>query len=238
MNSNLSSLSPRRVQQAFILAWALCFSMISFAWGHGPGFPTVGSVFKDKGGITIQVKNQNLFDVANAVEQASGIKITVAGHLNLDKITAEIHQPDWASAIRRLLANYSTVEIGSTPLLKVRILDQTNNMQIVDKGGPAISNNGKETLLKNGFVYRPVKRIKKKIWANENIPYSQDQLKLFLGDSFNSEIPQEVFHDIAYRGLLKRHKIDKPEDLAHLPKSMPAKMEAGKLLRVLQKRNY
>ncbi|QPJ64330.1 MAG: hypothetical protein G3M78_02525 [Candidatus Nitrohelix vancouverensis] len=234
MKMNLFFIRAPHLLKILCLAGALSLTGASFVSGHGPGFPKVGTIAQTANGVAIQVKDQKLFDVAQALEQVTGVKFRVAGHLGLDLISADINQPDWPSAIRRLLVNYSTVEIGSNPLGKVMILDRTGDMEIVDEG-QALAQENKSP---GGFAYRPAKRIQKKIWAKERIPYTKAQLELLLGDTFRSAIPEEIFHDPSFRALLTRHEIKKPEDLAHLPKAMQVKTEAGKLYRVLQKREY
>jgi len=227
--------------KSFLLLLVLTISIVE---GFASPPKALANALKDKGvfqktakGVEVQVKDQMLSDALISLQQASGVKFGLAQHLTMEKITGSVFQPTWTKAIRAFLANYSTVEMGEDPLIKVMILDKVGNHVIGNsktKSSPSVT---VTTDSKSGMAYRPVKRIKKKIWANEIIPFTQEQLQVLLGDSFRSAIPQEVYDDPIYRGLLKRHEISKPEDLGHLPKAMQVKFEAGKLLRVLKKRN-
>lgn len=192
---------------------------------------------KDVKGVEIQVKDQMLSDVLISLGRASGVKFSLAQHLGTEKITGAVLQPTWAKAIRALLANYSTVEMGEGPLIKVMILDKVGDHVIGKTATKNLPSLTEKTGSKSGMAYRPVKRIKKKIWAKEVIPFTQEQLKLLVGDGIRSPIPKRAYQNPVYREIFKRHKISKPQLLTHLPTIMPLKIEAGKLLRVLQKRN-
>ena len=227
------------------LAWPLIALFILFypelSWAHDPAKEPnpFGLILETKEGILIQAEDKGLATILHVVEEKSGIKINIAGHLNQDRLTVVVDQPDWPSAIRQLLSNYSIVELGGDPLLMVKVLDR------VDSGGShgiqstqkRLEVSSQPQAISKGFVYRPVKRIRKKIWAKENIPYTSKELKIILEGKATSPLPEKLISNPAYTRLLAKYGVRKKEDLQNSSKALAIRSEAGKMLRVLQKRN-
>lgn len=73
-------------------------------------------------GIRIKVKNRLLRDVLQRIRNETGIKFKIYDGVINERVTANLFAPDWKSAVRKLLADFSGLEIWGDSLSSSKIL--------------------------------------------------------------------------------------------------------------------
>ena len=103
-------------------ASAVAFAELLALPGKNPAPIRVGMISHSPDGIRIKVKNRSLRDVLQRIRNETGIKFQLYDDVINAKVTANFLAPDWKSAVRKLLADFSGLEIWGGSLNSSKIL--------------------------------------------------------------------------------------------------------------------
>ncbi|MFQ5716173.1 MAG: hypothetical protein ACE5GQ_03640 [Nitrospinales bacterium] len=90
--------------------------------GKNPAPARVEVISHSPEGIRIKVKNRLLRDVLRRIRNETGIKFKLHDNVINEKVTANLFAPNWKSAVRKLLADFSGLEIWGDSLSSSKIL--------------------------------------------------------------------------------------------------------------------
>ncbi|MFQ5717091.1 MAG: hypothetical protein ACE5GQ_08315 [Nitrospinales bacterium] len=175
--------------------------------------------------VTINVRDRKLGEVLQQIQKESGIVFEFNTRLKNLKITAHIFAPDWTSAVRKLLEDFSRVEVwDKNSLGRVRLLGG---------GNPSpLSIQKTSRLIKLESVPNTKKKIprgkKYKIFLSEN------QLRELLKAPIDQPIPTHLFHDVQYKRFLRQFGLESPQELKDMDNSLTVRLEVRRQLRELK----
>lgn len=182
-------------------------------------------ISSSRGKVTINVRDREWGEVLQRIQKESGIVFEFHARLKNLKITARISAPDWTSAARKLLEDFSRVEVwDKNRLSRVRLLGGGKHSPLsIQKTSRLIQLESVENKRKK------IPRGKKyKIFLSEN------QLRELLETPIDPPIPTRLFHDMRYKKFLRQFGLESPRELKDMDNSLTVRLEVRRQLRELE----
>jgi hypothetical protein len=213
-------------------SWALFFwaFLFVFLWVMPASGKSANGVDTTSDGVSIRVKQVPLRDLLRSIESESGIHFQINESLLNNSVNADIQADTWTEAVLDLLEDINRIELwqDDDTLASVRLL---GNKEWSD--GTSLSTNSNSSNTMRGSISES--NSSEYSSSGKQITLSKDQLQILSKGPYRSPLPENLYHEAAYRNFLGKYGINSQEDLNDRRKAMRVRREARKQLRLISK---
>lgn len=224
---------PSRFAVNRLTVWALLFwgLLFVFPWVLPASGKSSSGVATTSDGVSIRVKQIPLRDLLRSIESESGIRFQINESLIKDSVTADIQADTWTEAVLDLLEDINRIELWQDDdhLASVRLLGNKEWPSATSPSTSSSSSNARRT--SNTPSNQPANSAS----TSNEITLSKEQLQILSKGPYRSPLPENLYHEAAYRDFLGKYGINSQEDLKDRRKAMRVRREARKQLRLIRK---
>jgi len=217
-----------RLIAGVLLFWGL---MLVFPWVLPVSGKSADGVATTSDGVSIRVNQIPLRDLLRSIESESGIRFQINESLIKDSVTADIQADTWTEAVIALLEDINRIELWEDDdhLASVRLLGNKEWSSVTSSPTNSSSSNIQRTsnTSRNSSATSGS--------ASNQITLSKEQLQILSKGPYRSPLPENLYHEAAYRDFLGKYGINSQEDLKDRRKAMRVRREARKQLRLIRK---
>ena len=203
---------------------------------------TIQKSYRDQP-INLRWKDKTLGEILEEVELASGIKFKASASVKEESITTQLYAATWTNVVRKLLKNYSTMEVSNSngDLVKVWIMSGSAG-DISGKTGRVGRNADRRKFgSKNKRVGRldpsNLSRMKKKLKLSRSVSKAlYTKLKEIKAWPAEKKLPSSMYRDSDLKDFLSLNGIESARDLNDTSKINRLKRAARKQMLIMKKR--
>ncbi|MFQ5673026.1 MAG: hypothetical protein ACE5G9_08020 [Nitrospinales bacterium] len=197
----------------------------------GPTFVDDEEVGSSPRGIGIHVQNKLLRDVLQRIQNESGIHFQLQEKMLADSITANFVASDWTSAVRRMLRNFSRLEVWDEDGLSFVLLLKS------EEYSTALNRNA-DWMIKVKRTGNKGKKTKHVIRGRKfEIFLSEKELLELIKEPSDVPIPDYFIKDLQYRKFLEQFGFESLEDVFDIHNTRTVRLEVIRQLQELKKQN-
>jgi hypothetical protein len=215
--------TAKRLIAGALLFWGLLFV---FPWVLPASGKSSNGVATTSDGVSIRVKQIPLRDLLRSIESESGIRFQINESLFKDSVTADIQADTWTEAVLDLLEDINRIELWQDDdhLASVRLLGNKEWASVTSStsNSSSTANTQSNSSANSGST-------------GNQITLSKEQLQILSKGPYRSPLPENLYHEAAYREFLGKYGINAQEDLKDRRKAMRVRREARKQLRLIRK---
>ncbi len=211
-----------------MLFWGLLFV---FPWVLPASGKSSSGVATTSDGVSIRVKQIPLRDLLRSIESESGIRFQINESLFKDSVTADIQADTWTEAVLDLLEDINRIELWQDDdhLASVRLLGNKEWASVTSSATNSPTSNAGST------ANSQTSSSANSGLTGNQITLSKEQLQILSKGPYRSPLPENLYHEAAYRQFLGKYGINTQEDLKDRRKAMRVRREARKQLRLIRK---
>ena len=220
-----TAFTAHRLIAGALLFWGLLFWVLPVSGKSASGVATTTD------GVSIRVKQIPLRDLLRSIESESGIRFQINESLLKDSVTADIQADTWTEAVLDLLEDINRIELWQDDdhLASVRLLGNKEWASVTGSATNSPTSNAGSTANSQSSS-----SANSGLTGNQ-ITLSKEQLQILSKGPYRSPLPENLYHEAAYRQFLGKYGINTQEDLKDRRKAMRVRREARKQLRLIRK---
>jgi len=197
----------------------------------GPAAVGEAEVGSSPRGVGIHVQNKLLLDVLQRIQNASGIRFQIQEEMLADRITADFAAVDWTSAVRKMLRNFSRLEVWDEDGLSSVLLLKSEESSTASSRNTDWMIKVKEAGNKKKKARHVIRGRKFEIFLSE-----KELLELIKAPS-DAPIPDYFIKNFQYRKFLEQFGFESLEDVFDIHNTRTVRLEVIRQLQELKKRN-
>jgi hypothetical protein len=188
--------------------------------------------------ISLKWKNKKLGEILKELQASSGIKFKAPSSVKSESVTTQVYAATWSDAVRKLLKQYSTMEVSNSEgdLVKVWIISSAG----AGKTGAGRSINGRKSgrnKTSGGSDASNLSRMKKKLKLSRSVSKKlYTKLKEIKSWPADKKLPSSMYRDSDLKDFFSLNGIESKKDLNDISKINRIRRAARKQMLIMKKR--